>query len=227
MARSVNVILELPLVIGSLSHQGFSNPFPPSSHGVWRIPRLGGAISEFSHTRRRQWARSLMSLGPVQGRRRSLPEGMLSHTCPTSAVTLCTCEDFSEDAVVRSPPPPTLRLCLFFSRCSCSLLLWCRVQEKKAIQVLEGHFSIGVISNTGNVSISLNPYPQLDVGFVGVTLQWASDALSNSSIIATSNTFTSQLVTDRHVPARVWTDCLQALTHIISQFLFGFLWDSR
>lgn len=31
---------------------------------------------------------------------------MLSHTCPTYAVTLCTCEDFSEDAVVKSPPPP-------------------------------------------------------------------------------------------------------------------------
>lgn len=119
-----------------------------------------------------------MSSGPVQRRRRSLPEGMLSHTCPTYAVTLCTCEDFSEDAVVKPPPQ---------------------------------HFNIGVISNTVNVSINLNPYLQLDVGFVGVTLQWASGALSNCSIIATTNTFTSQLVTDMG-----WRDCLQALTHNLS-----------
>lgn len=72
--------------------------------------------------------------------------------------------------------------------------------------MLGGHFSIGVISNTVNVEINLNPYLQLDVGSVGVTLQWASGAGSNSSIIATTNTFTSQLVTHRHVLAGVWTD---------------------
>lgn len=32
---------------------------------------------------------------------------------------------------------------------------------------------------------------------------------------------------DRHVLVRVWTDCLQALTHVISQFRFGFHWESR
>lgn len=72
--------------------------------------------------------------------------------------------------------------------------------------MLGGHFSIGVISNTVNVEINLNPYLELDVGSVGVTLQWAAGALSNSSIIATTNTFTSQLETARRVLAGVWTD---------------------
>lgn len=87
--------------------------------------------------------------------------------------------------------------------------------------MLGGRFSVGVILNIANVSINLYPYLQLDVSFVGVTLQWASGALSNSSIIATTNTFTSQLVTDRQVLAGVWTDCLQALTQSLS-FCSGF-----
>lgn len=139
-----------------------ASPPPPSppililSWGLKNSTWLGGAISEFSHTRRRQWARSLMSSGPVQGRRRSLPEGMLSHTCPTYAVTLSTCKDFSEDAVVKSPPPPLSDDVFSFHDV---LAAFCSdaVQEKKAIQVLGGHFSIGVISSTVNGSISLNP----------------------------------------------------------------------
>lgn len=108
MARSVNVILELPLVISSPSHQGFSTTTPPPplilSRGLKNSTWLGGVISQFSHTRRRQWACSLLSLGCVQGTRRNLPEGMFSHTLPTYAFMLCTCEDFSEASVITPPP---------------------------------------------------------------------------------------------------------------------------
>lgn len=65
----------------------------------------------FPHTHKTM-GRVPREFGP---RTRSLPEGMLSHTCPTYAVTLCTCEDFSEDAVVKSPPPHSQIMSLLFT----------------------------------------------------------------------------------------------------------------
>lgn len=139
-----NAILDLPLVISSLSHQGFSAT-SPTLHplilwGLKNSTQLGGAISEFSHTRWRQWAWSSWMWALYMERREAFLK-VCFHIYSmsfTHTFMLCTCEDFGEVGAVKSG---------FFNCCFESFLLRMFLQISALMQspgkagVWEGLFS--------------------------------------------------------------------------------------